>query len=445
MVDFGRRASGAACVLPRAAMMVLFALVLITGVTAEAQARYASIVVDAQTGKVLHERYADKRLYPASLTKMMTLYMAFEALDEGRLSFNQRLPVSKRAEGMPPSKLYLQAGQTITVREVIMALVTRSANDAAVVLAEALGGTEFRFALKMTERAHELGMSRTQFRNASGLPNNHQISTARDMSRLGRALLRDFPHYYHYFSTESFTYNGTTHGNHNNLLSSYEGTDGIKTGYIRASGFNLTASVVRDGRRLIAVVFGGRSVKTRDSHMMDLLDRGFAQLRSMKDIQLVGPPPNKPQLGNPASEPAGVQQASAARDSLPIEATPTEVGSASEATPFPPSATRPDAVKAAAREWLRESGGHAVQVGAFRRMDQAQRAAFKAQDRVPQLLSNARVSVTRTKSDGRHMYRARLVGLSPQRAQQSCGLLSSMGNDCLVIQSHSGFEMALNN
>ena len=230
----------------------------------QATARYASMVVDAESGQVLHAVNADTRNYPASLTKMMTLFLVFDALEKGTLRLDQPLPVSKRAAGMPPSKLGLKQGQTITVEDAILALVTKSANDVAVVIAEALGGQETTFAKMMTERAQELGMSRTTFRNASGLPNRGQKSTARDMVRLAQALMEDHDKYYHYFSTQSFTYQGRTYRNHNRLLKGYKGTDGIKTGYIRASGFNLVSSVERDGRRVIAVVFGGKTSRSRD-------------------------------------------------------------------------------------------------------------------------------------------------------------------------------------
>ena len=256
---------------------------------AGAASRYASIVIDADTGKVLHEAYADHRKYPASLAKMMTLYLLFDALDRGKLTLDKSLAVSRRAEGMSPSKLGLRRGSSIKVRDVILALVTKSANDAAVVAAEAMAGTEIDFALVMTAKAKQLGMKHTEFRNASGLPNRYQKSTARDMATLARALIRDFPKHYHFFSATNFSYGKRTYSNHNGLLRSYQGTDGIKTGYIRASGFNLVASAERGGRRLIVVVFGGKSSRSRDAHAADLLNRGFTRL-----AQAVPSPPGPP-------------------------------------------------------------------------------------------------------------------------------------------------------
>ena len=260
---------------------------------APAQAKYASVVIDAETGEILHARNSKTRNYPASLVKMMTLYMVFDALETGKLKLNQRLRVSRRAAGMPPSKLGLRRGQTIRVKDAILALVTKSANDVAVVVAEAIGRTESQFAQKMTKRARQLGMKRTTFRNASGLPNRRQLSTARDMATLARALMRDFPEYYHFFSTKSFKYRGRTYRNHNRLLRTYKGADGIKTGYIRASGYNLVASGVRNGRRVIAVVFGGKTARSRNRHTATLLDRGFNRLTQLAK-SYPPPPPRKP-------------------------------------------------------------------------------------------------------------------------------------------------------
>ncbi|PPR28402.1 MAG: D-alanyl-D-alanine carboxypeptidase DacF [Alphaproteobacteria bacterium MarineAlpha10_Bin1] len=225
------------------AIFILCAAMLLAG-TKQSEAGYASIVLDGDTGEVLRSRNADTRNYPASLTKMMTLYMLFEELDGGRMQMNTKMSVSKRAAGQPASKLGLKRGTTITVRHAIMALATKSANDVATVIAEAIGGTEWEFAAAMTNRARSLGMKRTRFRNASGLPNRKQLSSARDMGVLAMAILRDFPHYYHYFSADKITFKGKTHRTHNNLLNRYPGMDGMKTGYIRASGFNLVASAI---------------------------------------------------------------------------------------------------------------------------------------------------------------------------------------------------------
>lgn len=235
--------------------------------------RYASIVIDVNTGKVMYSRQADRQRYPASLTKIMTLYMLFEAMRDGKVTKTTRMRVSRHAAAQAPSKLGLAPGKTISVDAAIRALVTKSANDIAAVIAEHLAGTEAKFARQMTIRARALGMSKTTFKNASGLPNRAQTTTARDMARLGQAIIRDFPRQYAYFSTRSFTYSGRRYGNHNRLLGNVRGVDGIKTGYTRASGFNLTTSVRRDNRHVIAVVMGGPTGRARDNHMRWLLNR----------------------------------------------------------------------------------------------------------------------------------------------------------------------------
>lgn len=231
----------------------------------------AALVVDAKTGKVLYSSNADTRTYPASLTKIMTLYMLFESLDSGRDTLSTRITVSKHAASQPPSKLGLKPGQTISVKDAILSLVTRSANDIAAAIGEHLSGTESGFARQMTARARSLGMSSTTFRNASGLPDSAQVTTARDMAILGRAIQDRFPQYFDYFKVSSFTYKGTRIGNHNRLLGKYPGVDGIKTGYIRASGFNLVTSVNQKDRRVVAVVLGGSSGSSRDQRMAGLL------------------------------------------------------------------------------------------------------------------------------------------------------------------------------
>jgi D-alanyl-D-alanine carboxypeptidase len=238
---------------------------------AAANPKYAGIVIDARTGKTLYADRADEQRFPASLTKMMTLYLAFEAIDAGRITKDSRIPVSRKAAAEPPSKIGIRAGTTITVEQAMRALVTKSANDAATALGEYLGGTEARFAELMTQKARQLGMSRTTFRNAHGLPNSRQVTTARDMAHLGIALREHFPHHYHYFSTRSFTFGKATFGNHNRLLGSVRGVDGIKTGFINASGFNLVTSVKDDGRLIVGVVMGGRTGASRNAQMQKLV------------------------------------------------------------------------------------------------------------------------------------------------------------------------------
>jgi D-alanyl-D-alanine carboxypeptidase len=236
-----------------------------------ASPKYSGIVVDAKTGKILYGEDADELRYPASLTKMMTLYLTFEALEAGRITTSTQIPFSKNASAEPPSKLGVRAGQSITVEQAILSLVTRSANDASTALGEYLGGSEPRFARMMTNKARALGMTRTTYRNANGLPNPEQRTTARDQARLGLALRQHFPQYYDYFSTRSFRFGKQTIGNHNRLLGNVRGVDGIKTGYTRASGFNLVTSAQLEGRSIVAVVMGGTSGASRDAQMRRLV------------------------------------------------------------------------------------------------------------------------------------------------------------------------------
>lgn len=239
---------------------------------------YSALIADIDTEQVLYEHEPDELRHPASLTKMMTLYMVFEALSQGRLYMDTMFRVSRFAVLRPPSRLGLKVGDNLSVEDGILGLVTRSANDAASTIAEGMAGSEPAFAAAMTDKARQLGMSQTVYRNASGLPDPNQVTTAWDMFRLGKALNKRFPQFYTYFSTPSFTYEGHNFANHNHLMETYQGMDGIKTGFINASGFNLVASAQRNGHRLIGVVFGGPSAKRRDALMRELLDDGFAQL-----------------------------------------------------------------------------------------------------------------------------------------------------------------------
>lgn len=248
----------------------------ITAPAGSAQAeKYASIVVDAESDTVLHARHADAPRYPASLTKVMTLYMLFDEISAGRVSLDDPLTVSRNAARQPPSNLRLRPGDTITVADAIDSLVTKSANDVAVVVAEHIGGSEDRFAALMTVKARTLGMNSTRFYNASGLPDSRQVSTARDMARLAEAILEDHGEHYDYFALQRFRWGGRTYKNHNKLLGSVEGVDGIKTGYTRASGFNLMASSVREDRRIIAVMLGGRTSAARNRHVTELIEAAY--------------------------------------------------------------------------------------------------------------------------------------------------------------------------
>lgn len=315
----------------------------------------AAIVVDGNTGRVMYEENADALRHPASLTKIMTLYMLFEQLEAGRLKLDSDLPVSAKAASQSPSKLNVRPGSTIEVEDAIKAVVTRSANDVAVVIAEAIGGTESNFAEMMTRKARALGMNSTTYRNASGLPNPGQITTARDLAILGRAIQDRFPREYRYFSTRSFVYRGETIGNHNRLLGRIEGVDGIKTGYTGASGFNLVTSVHRDNRFIIGVVLGGSSGGSRDNRMASLvteaLPRAYAGGRTAPKVVETAYREPAPA---PAAAPVRQAELPTAPAPLPapqrvayVSADPVTTATISPRTPAPGSAEpiKPVAVK----------------------------------------------------------------------------------------------------
>ena len=279
-------------------LVAVLSLVALTGDNADARRRSknssgdyspasAAIVVDANSGAVLHASNADALRHPASLTKIMTLYLLFERLEAGKLKLDSHLKVSEHAEDQAPTKLGLEDGETIQVEDAIKGMVTRSANDAAVVVAEALAGSEGEFAKLMTRKAQALGMSKTVYKNASGLPDDAQVTSARDQAILGRAIQERFPTYYKYFQTQSFVFRGHTIGNHNRLLGKVEGVDGIKTGYTQASGYNLVTSMRRDKRHVVAVVLGGSSASSRDERMRELLNEHIASASTKRTAPMI--------------------------------------------------------------------------------------------------------------------------------------------------------------
>lgn len=318
-----------------------------------AEPRHASMILDANTGAVLHSAAGDELRHPASLTKMMTLYLAFEAIEQGKLSYQSKLKVSQEAASVAPSKLELEPGEEIVLIDAMKALVTKSANDMAVAVAERIGGTQANFARLMTARAHQLGMKHTVFKNASGLPDPEQVTTARDMITLSLHLQDDFPKHYPLFALKSFTYGGASFRNHNSLLFSYRGTDGIKTGYTRMSGFNLVASVHRDGKHLIGAIFGGSSAASRNVYLKALLDRSLPKAstqKSRKPMLVAKPAPAKRPARQqavavaeaPRTKPAA-SQAKPAQPAKPAHAEPTpqKVAAAAPARPAPARPAQP--------------------------------------------------------------------------------------------------------
>ena len=380
-----------------------------------------SIVIDAETGTVISESNADAPHYPASLTKMMTLYLIFEALDSGRIKLDTQLPVSEYAASQSPTKLDLAPGETISVKDVILGLVTRSANDAAVVAAEWLGGSEQLFAQKMTAKARALGMTHTFFHNASGLPDPEQSTTARDLAKLARALYHDFPGMYPYFATREFVFRGEVITTHNHLMDRFDGMDGIKTGYIRASGFNLAASAVRNGRRLIGIVLGGESSRTRDIKMAALLNDGFNRTAPDTTDTVVASA-NPPQSfastdGAFESQTIGARAKRVLKHLSPI--------STAEAAPVKNSRSET------------ETGRWGIQVGAFAQQGAAEKAARSALAALPSAKGHA-VSVTKDK-----LYRARVSGFSERDAEKACQALHKKHHECAIV-SPSSLHVAQN-
>jgi len=395
--------------------------------------RYAALVVDAQTGRVLHEANANELRYPASLTKAMTLYMTFEAIEQGRLRMDQRLPVSGSAAAQPPTKLGLKEGDTVPVRDLIYSLITKSANDAAVVLAEGLGGDEDVFAQRMTRRAHQLGMKSTTFRNASGLPDDGQVSTASDLAILAMAMMRDFPTYYPLFSMQESSYAGRVHTNHNRMLGWYAGAEGLKTGYINASGFNLLLVAKRDGRRLVGVVMGGRTAQSRDTHMGELMDRGFG----VDGSRMVA---SNARVIVAAAKPAAVGRSDLAplarvSTASPAPLAPPTFNDLSAKKPIPSRLPpNPFATSSAVQSGQGgEPAQYAMQVGAYSDADTAKRAVSLARFSLPDL--NGSGTIAPLERNGRTLYRARIVGLPEDQAALGCRRLSQNNIlDCAVVR-----------
>ncbi len=411
--------------------------------------RYAAIVLDAGTGEVLYEKRADSPRYPASITKIMTLYLAFEALATGRLKETDLITVSAHAASQAPTKLGLRPGDTIDVEDAMHAIAVKSANDMAVALAEKLGGTESRFAALMTMKAQELGMTRTRFVNANGLPDSRQITTARDIATLSRAVLRDYPQYYGFFSQEQFVFRGQVMNNHNGLLGKMPGVDGLKTGFTNAAGFNLAASAVRDGHRLITVVLGGSSGASRNANVEDLLLTGF-DIEQRRDhgesIQLTqnlfeAPPvavPAAPEYAQgDASDPIDMVLTAATRGTpvtlvpagsvtqLSSQAKPgmvADLGGAHAGFAGAAAPSGPPAQAAERRNW-------AVQVGAFKSGRLATRQVDFVADRFKALFDDREGQVDHA---GRE-FRAIFTGFTADEAQSACATVAAKDLPCQPV------------
>ncbi len=428
-----------------------------TTVPAEARGDscYAAIVVDANTGRTLFAANADASRYPASLTKMMTLYLLFEAMESGRVNRNTPIPVSAHAAAQQPTKLNLRPGQTIRAEDAILGMVTKSANDAAVAVGEYLGGSETRFAQMMTAKARQLGMRNTVFRNASGLPNMAQHSTAHDMAILGMALRQHFPREFAYFSRRSFVYRGQTIKGHNHVMEHVAGVDGIKTGYTNASGFNLVSSVNLDGRRLVAVVMGGNTFRARDAHMIQLIRKYLPEAKRGRSSDALAVARNdndnvpqqtaKVRLPHPAAAPVPV-----VRGVVPVAdvvGNDSAEGQGDADEPAKP-AVRPrrkvavPAAAAAAEDIdplvtasaASAAGGWAVQIGSLPSAKQAQRVLSQAYAAGGSALGNSTASMQRFNQGRSTFYRARFTGFGSQKAaQKACTALKRKHFHCFPL------------
>ncbi len=417
------------------------ALAMAVGATAEAATDGASIVVDAKTGKVLYSHNPDARRYPASLTKMMTLYLLFEAMENGKVRTNSRITVSAYASAQAPSKLGLRPGETISVQDAIFSLVTKSANDSAVAIGEFLAGSEKAFAARMTAKARALGMTGTVFRNASGLPDPGQYTTARDMARLGRALQDDFPQEFKYFSTASFVFNGRRIGNHNRLLGRIAGVNGIKTGYTRAAGYNLVTSVNSKGRLVVAVVLGGATGRARDQRMASLINDYLprASTGPQKSMVVASATPA-------AAAPAPVEMVASAGAPVPRArpgADPGDTGSVAvaEATPIAELNSEEgdggdDAVgtdQPASSAMV--PAGWKIQIAAAPTQAGATAILSNAVAQAPKLLAKASGYTEPVSKGSITLYRARFGGFaSKDAARNACAALAKQKFSCLALQ-----------
>lgn len=381
---------------------IFAACLLSCALVSGAHASVSSIIIDAETGDVLSSSNADSLRYPASLTKLMTLYITFNALDKGLIKFEDKLPVSRNAANRSPSKLGLKKGETITVRDAVLALIVKSANDCATVLAEGLGYSEENFAKTMTEVARELGMKNTTFKNASGLPNRAQKTTARDMALLGAAMYHHFPEYYKLFATKKFTYNGRTYYTHNHLLKSFEGADGMKTGFTNAAGYNIVTSAERDGHRVIAVTMGHDTIRQRDTKVASLMKKGLQKLAMSDHIEA----PNL--YANADTHTYG-------EPSLIEAATVADEAPASDV-------------------W-------AVQIGAFSNYAKARNYAISVKKQLK--MAGAEIDIEPAQKGSAVIYRSKLVGFEKNEADKTCNSLKKSNKSCIVIASNENQQLVM--
>lgn len=401
-----------------------------------AEEKCAWLAIDAQSGAVLSSNAADKIVHPASLTKLMTLYMAFEALEQGRANLGDRITFSTHATNQSPTKLGIQAGRSISYEDAIEAIAIKSANDAAAAMAEHLGGSEYGFARMMTRKALELGMSRTNFQNASGLPNTAQVTTARDMVTLARRILSDFPRYRHYMGMRQAYVGSTRIEGHNRLLTKGE-CEGGKTGYINASGFNLVAWSTRGGRLIISAVFGGDTAASRDRKMTQIFalagkasDKPASPAAQLQ-AKLDAPPVD---IRRPSRKPGSLESLIEEGPETLAEAQNMDAQTTNSAALEAMILLDDSQINAVAASAPTFSQSWGIQVGAYKDQMQAQRALAEATRLAPTILGPAFPRTLATDSSMGQLYRAQMIGLDQAAAQQACSRLTRSGMQCLMVE-----------
>lgn len=397
--------------------------------TVAANASVSSIMIDAQNGDVMYEMNADEHRYPASLTKLMTLYITFNALENNHIKLSDKLKVSRTAANRSPSKLGVRAGETITVKDAIMAVIVKSANDCATVLAEHFAPTEADFAVLMTNTAHKLGMNHTTFKNASGLPNKQQKTTARDMAVLAMAVYHHFPQYYKWFSAKSFQYKGRTIGGHNYILKTFAGADGMKTGYTAAAGYNIITSAKRSGKRVIAVTMGHNSVGERDKKVSKMMDKGLTCMQQGNEIDvalLTNEINGKTVAIKKQTRIASVQK------KTPVK---TQTARLAKAT------TKPQAKSAQIASAI-SNGRFAVQVGSFTDYQRARNYALTVKNKLAKKYAVNDIKVEKVQSESRTVYRSKVIGLAKNDANAICKIMKRSKQSCLVTTDNSSMKMA---
>lgn len=397
-----------------------------------AEASTSSIMIDAENGDVMYEMNADERRYPASLTKLMTLYITFNALENNHIKLTDKLKVSRTAANRSPSKLGVRAGETITVKDAIMAVIVKSANDCATVLAEHFSPTEADFAVLMTNTAHKLGMKHTTFKNASGLPNSQQKTTARDMAVLAMAVYHHFPQYYKWFSAKSFQYKGRTIGGHNYLLKTFAGADGMKTGYTAASGYNIVTSAKRSEKRVIAVTMGHKSVAERDKKVAKMMDKGLNYMQQGGEINLAML--TKEINGNSVTaknKTAKLTRVASVQKTNKIKSQPVKVAKA-----------QTKAVASTRVATAVSNGRYAVQVGSFSDYKRARNYALTVKNKLAKKYAVYDIKVEKVKADSRTVYRSKVIGLAKNDANTICRNMKRSNQACLVTADSGAMKMA---